>query len=376
LRLTSEEQVPETAVEKFLAVNWLLVILLCVLAAIGAAALYSVAGGSLKPWAEVHVTRFVIALGALIVIALVPIRVWYALAYPAYFLALGLLMAVPLAGSDALGAKRWLALGAFSFQPSEVMKVALVVMLARYYHGIGEARVSRPLLVLLPLVAIGLPAALTAMQPDLGTAVVLTLLGLGLMWGAGVHFLYFAALAGASAAALPVIWNSLHDYQRDRITVFLDPGRDPLGAGYHITQSKIALGSGGVGGKGFLNGTQSQLGFLPEKHTDFIFTNFAEEWGFAGSITVLALYGLILALLTVMAMRCRTQFARLLVAGASLTLFLYAAANVAMVSGLIPVVGIPLPFVSYGGTAIITLTAGLGLAMCAYVNRNLATLNP
>ena len=362
--------IPRSPLEKFIAMNWLLIAALCVLAGIGTATLYSVSGGSLAPWADRHIVRFLLAMAALFAIAIVPLRWWLQLSYPVYIVALVLLALVPLFGTDAMGAKRWLNAGPIIFQPSEIMKIALLAMLAAYYQSIRANRLSRPLYVLFPLIATLLPVGLTVLQPDLGTATILLATGLGVMWLAGVHVIYFVVLAGGALVSVPAIWAQLHDYQKARLEVFFDPGRDPLGAGYHIAQSKIALGSGGLTGKGYLQGTQGQLGFLPEKHTDFIFTNFAEEWGFAGSIVILGLFGFVQILLLLMGLTCKSTYARLLVGGAALIVFLHAGTNIAMVTGLVPVVGIPLPFISYGGTALITLTAALGLAMCGYVNRN------
>ena len=361
---------PRTLTEKLGQLNWLLLVVVCMLAGTGLVALYSVAGGSWSPWAERHAVRFLAGLALLLAISVVPLRVWSDLAWPVYLAALALLALVPVLGTEALGARRWLSVGGFSFQPAELMKLALVAALARYYQGLAPARISHPFFVLLPVVAIALPVVLTARQPDLGSAALLALIGLGLLLMAGVHVLYFAGAGAGVLASVPYLLSHLHDYQRRRLDTFLDPGKDPLGAGYHITQSKIALGSGGVSGKGFLGGTQSQLDFLPEKHTDFIFTTIGEEWGFVGTVVVLALFGLLLTVLAGMAIASATRFARLLVVGATLTVFGYAAINVSMVTGLVPVVGVPLPFVSYGGTSMLTLMFGLGLAMCAWVHRN------
>jgi rod shape determining protein RodA len=276
---------------------------------------------------------------------------------------------VPLFGTVQMGARRWLGTGLVSFQPSELMKLALVLSLARYYHSLPAARISEPLRVAIPLAMTAVPAALVLRQPDLGTAILLLAVGFGLMFLAGVKLRYFAAGATLAVAAAPLIWAYLHDYQKRRIATFLDPDRDPLGAGYHILQSKIALGSGGLDGKGFMLGTQSKLDFLPEKHTDFIFTMFAEEMGFAGSAALLAAYGLLLFLLLTMALRARNPFARLLIGGATLTVMFYVVVNIAMVTGLAPVVGVPLPLVSYGGTAMLTMLLAIGLAMSADVHR-------
>ena len=361
---------PRTLIEKLGQLNWLLLVVLCLLAGIGLVALYSVAGGAWSPWAERHAVRFLAGLALLLAISVVPLRVWADLAWPTFLAALCLLALVPVLGTEALGARRWLSVAGLSFQPAELMKVALVAALARYYQALSPRLVSHPLWVLLPVLAIAAPVVLTARQPDLGSAVLIVLIGLGLMLMAGVNLLYFIGAGLGALASIPYALTHLHDYQRRRLDTFLDPGKDPLGAGYHITQSKIALGSGGVSGKGFLGGTQSQLDFLPEKHTDFIFTTIGEEWGFIGTVTVLALFGLLLTVLAGMAMAAGTRFARMLVVGATLTVFGYAAINVSMVTGLVPVVGVPLPFVSYGGTSMLTLMCGLGLAMCAWVHRD------
>jgi rod shape determining protein RodA len=358
----------DTVTRKLLRVHWPVIIVVSAIAAIGTAALYSVAGGSFQPWAERHALRYIVALG--IVLGLAALRPLYFMraAYPAYVVSLALLAIVPYVGVEALGAKRWLSLGGISFQPSELMKVALVCALARYYHWLPEARISRPLWVALPALMIAIPVALTLRQPDLGSGVLFASLGFALMFLAGVSAFYFIGAAIAAVGSLPIVWAQLHDYQRRRIEIFINPDQDPLGAGYHITQSKIAIGSGGVSGKGFVQGTQSQLDFVPEKHTDFIATMLGEEWGFAGLLILLALYALVITMLIMMAWQCRQPFGRLLIAGIATTLFVYVFINIAMVTGLVPVVGIPLPLVSYGGTSMTTLMIGLALAMSAHVH--------
>ncbi len=355
--------------EKLLALNWLFVLLISLLASVGAAALYSVAGGSLEPWAETHVIRYCLGLGLLFAVALTDIRVWVRLAYPVYLLALVLLVLVPFLGVESSGAQRWLNLGAINIQPAELMKVALVLALARYYEWLAPKHISNPLALIVPVAMIGVPVALVTLQPDLGTAVLFAAVGGGLLFLAGASWIYFVFGITGVLGVLPFVWHALHDYQKARVMTFIDPDKDPLGAGYHILQSKIALGSGGITGKGFMQGTQSQLNFLPEKHTDFIFTMFAEEMGFAGSISLLALYLLVLMAIVYMALRCRTQFARLVAAGVGITMFVYVFINVAMVMGLVPVVGIPLPRVSYGGTSMITLMFGFGLVLNAHMHR-------
>lgn len=359
---------PDTLTQKFLRVHWGVLLVATLIAVLGTATLYSVAGGSVKPWAEHHALRFLFGLGLVLTMAAVPLRIWIGLAYPVFASALVLLCLVPIVGVETLGARRWLSLGPVGFQPSELMKVALVVALARYYQWLPSERVSRPFWVLLPLLMIAVPVALTLRQPDLGSATLFACVGVGLMGLAGVHWGYAIAAAASIGIGAPLVWNGLYGYQRRRIEVFLDPEKDPLGAGYHITQSKIALGSGGVSGRGYIQGTQSQLDFIPEKHTDFIFTIFAEEWGFAGAAILILLFILLIGMVLRMAHGCRSVFGRLLIGGLALTLFAYAFVNMAMVTGLVPVVGVPLPLFSYGGTAMTTIMVALGLAMSAHVH--------
>ena len=368
MALPSPAPAPMSFTSKLWYVNWPVLIVAAMIASVGCAALYSVAGGSFQPWAERHALRFLIATALVLALALVRPVVWLRAAYPVYAIALCALAFVPVVGVEALGARRWLALGSFSFQPSELMKLALVLALARYYQWLPRERVSRPAWVAIALAMIAVPVALTIRQPDLGTSVLLVVTGLSLMFLAGVSLLYFFAGGAGALAAAPMIWSNLHDYQRRRIETFLNPDLDPLGAGYHIAQSKIAIGSGGLTGKGFLLGTQSQLDFVPEKHTDFIVTILGEEWGFAGLAVLLALFMTLLVLIIHMAWRCQNQFGRLLISGTAVTLFVYVFINVAMVTGLVPVVGVPLPLVSYGGTSMMTLLIGLGLGMSAHVH--------
>jgi len=355
--------------KKLLLINWPFLALITAITLVGVAALYSVAGGSLEPWASRHVVRYCLGLGLLFVVALSDIRWWLRAAYPLYVLALIMLALVIVIGVESGGAKRWLGYGEMSFQPTEMMKIALVLALARYYQWLPPNRVSWPHAVLPPLLMIGAPALLALDQPDLGTAALFGIVGGGLLFLAGVSWIYFAGALVGVIVVLPHVWERLHDYQKERILTFIDPDRDPLGSGYHILQSKIAIGSGGLTGKGYMQGTQTQLNFLPEKHTDFIFTMFSEEMGFIGSLILLALYLLVLLFITYMALRCRSTFPRLVAAGMGLCLFAYVFINVAMVTGLVPVVGVPLPLVSYGGTSMLTMMIGLGFVLNAHVNR-------
>ncbi len=369
MRNLFEHRSVDTAEDKLWRVPWLVLAVVSLLVAVGTTTLYSVAGGSMYPWAEPHALRFLALAGVVLGAALVPIRLWARLAYPLYAISLLLLALVPLVGIEALGARRWLGVAGVSMQPSEFMKVGLVLALARYYQWLPPEETSSPRRILVPLALVAAPVALTLTQPDLGTAMLLAAVGLCMMFLAGASWLYYAAGLLSAWAMMPVVWDRLRDYQKRRIEIFLDPDKDPLGAGYHITQSKIALGSGGSSGKGFMQGTQSQLDFLPEKQTDFIFTMFAEEWGFAGGVLILALYAVLLALLLAMALQASTRFGRLVIGGTAAMIFLYVFINVAMVTGLVPVVGVPLPFLSYGGTSMTTIMASLGLAMSVHVHR-------
>jgi len=364
-----EDETPPLA-GKLLQLNWPFLAVVTAITLIGVAALYSVAGGSIEPWASRHVVRYCVGLALMFAIAFIDIRWWLRAAYPLYALAIVLLVLVPIIGVESGGARRWLGYGEASFQPTELMKIALVLALARYYQWLSPQKVSWPHALLPPLLLISAPIVLALEQPDLGTAALFGIIGAGLLFLAGVSWVYFAGAIAAVIAALPHIWERLHDYQQERVLTFFDPGRDPLGSGYHILQSKIAIGSGGVAGKGFMQGTQAQLNFLPEKHTDFIFTMFSEEMGFLGGMVLLALYLLALGFIVFMAMRCRGTFARLMAAGVGLCLFAYVFINVAMVTGLLPVVGVPLPLVSYGGTAMLTMMAGFGFVLNAHLNRD------
>lgn len=355
--------------KKLLLLNWPFIALITVIVLIGIAALYSVAGGSFDPWASRQVMRYCVGLALLFAIAFSDIRWWLRGAYPLFLLALVLMALVPLIGVESGGARRWLGVGEMSFQPSEMMKIALVLAIARYYQWLPPERIWRPDALIPPLLMIGVPALLALIQPDLGTAALFAIIGGGMMFLAGVSWFYFAGAIAAVVVALPHAWEMLHDYQKQRVLTFIDPETDPLGAGYHILQSKIAIGSGGLSGKGFMNGTQAQLNFLPEKHTDFIFTMFSEEMGFVGAIVLLSLYLLALVFITFMALRCRSMFAKLIAGGMGLTLFAYVFINVAMVTGLVPVVGVPLPLFSYGGTSMLTMMIGFGFVLNAHVNR-------
>jgi rod shape determining protein RodA len=361
---------PLSVGEKLARIAWPLVALVLLLGLVGYALLYSAAGGSHTPWAFRHGIRLVVMTGLAVAIALIDIKKLFRLAYPTYGLVLLLLVAVKIVGEINKGAQRWIDLGFVQLQPSELMKLALVLALARYFHAAYLEEVRRPLFLLPPLLMILSPVVLVLKQPDLGTAGMLGMVGTAMLFLGGMAIWKFLAAGVLAAAALPIAWAQLHDYQRQRVMTFLDPENDPLGAGYHIIQSKIAIGSGGLWGRGYLRGTQAQLSFLPEKHTDFAFTMLAEETGFVGAVAVLALVLAITLAGTAIALRAESHFARLLAAGVTCNFALYAIINVAMVTGLIPVVGVPLPLVSYGGTAMLTVMIGLGLLLNVQVHRD------
>jgi len=360
-----------TLMQKLGAMSWGLVALLLLTAGLGFAMLYSAANGSLEPWAARQMVRFAVGLCLMVTLAMIDIRQLHRWAYWIFGIALLLLIGVEVAGRIGMGAQRWIDLKIFQLQPSEVMKMALVLALARYFHGQTGEQTRKWTSLFIPAGMILVPTVLVLRQPDLGTALLLVAGGGAVMFAAGIALRWFAIGAGLALGSLPIGWQLLHDYQRERVLTYLDPERDPLGAGYHIMQSKIALGSGGIFGKGFMSGTQSHLSFLPEKQTDFIFTMLAEELGLAGALLLLLLYLFIMAYCYGVAFRSSSQFGRLLAIGVGVTFFLYVFINIAMVTGLIPVVGVPLPLISYGGTAMMTLMVGFGLVASAYVHRDI-----
>ncbi|MBS4011419.1 MAG: rod shape-determining protein RodA [Roseovarius sp.] len=361
---------------KILYLNWPLVLLLCTVAGVGFLMLYSVAGGNLSIWAEPQMKRFALGLAVMLIVAMVPIWFWRNMSLLAYLISLALLIAVALVGVEGKGAQRWIDLGFMRLQPSELVKITLVMLLAAYYDWLPMSRVSRPIWVLIPVGLILTPVALVLRQPDLGTSILLLAAGGVVMFVAGVHWAYFATVILAVVALVFAVfesrgtdWQLLENYQYRRIDTFLNPDNDPLGAGYHITQSKIALGSGGWTGRGFMQGTQSRLNFLPEKHTDFIFVTLAEEFGFIGGISILGLYTLILLFCVSAAFSNKDRYSSLLILGVAMTFFLFFAVNMAMVMGLMPVVGVPLPLVSYGGSAMLVLMVGFGLVQSAHIHK-------
>jgi rod shape determining protein RodA len=355
---------------KVLHVNWLYVLLLCCLAGVGYVALYSAAGGAPEPYATRHAERFAVGVVIMLAIGLVDIRMIAKLAWPAWLGGIVLLVLVLRMGHVGKGAQRWLELGGLQLQPSELMKLALVLALASWFHRASWERMGNPLFLIPPTIAVLIPVGLILKEPNLGTAAITAMLGAAIFFAAGVRWWKFLLVVLPVPLLAQFAYAHLHDYQRARIDTFLHPESDPLGAGYNIIQSKIALGSGGMWGKGFLQGTQGHLDFLPEKQTDFIFTMIGEEFGFVGGLVVMVLLGLIIIGGMLIALRCRHQFGRLVALGISCNFFLYVFVNIAMVMGVIPVGGVPLPLVSHGGSAMLTVMAGFGVLMSVHVHRD------
>ena len=357
-------------VRKFLGLNWLFMLCVCLLAGVGYTALYSAAGGSPTPYANSQLYRFFTALLLMLAISMVDIRILAKLSWPSYALGILLLLVVMKFGHTGLGAKRWMTIVGIEIQPSELMKLFLVMALASYFHRASHERIGNIVFLIPPILAILLPVGLILKEPNLGTAVITALIGGTVMLGAGVRWWKFAIVIAIIAVTAPLLYHHLHDYQRARIVTFMNPGSDPLGAGYNIIQSKIALGSGGFSGQGYLHGTQNQLNFLPEKQTDFVFTIIAEEFGFIGSMAVLGLLFSIVLIALYTSVTCSHPYGRLVALGIATNFFLYCFVNLSMVMGLIPVGGVPLPLISYGGSALTAVMLGFGVLMSVHVHRD------
>lgn len=353
----SQPLVPESIAR----LPWKLYTLLTFIALFGATVLYSAAGGHVTPWAGMQIGRFLIFLVMVEVVARLPFSLIRDFAFPAYVGVLIALVLVELIGGIAGGSQRWINLGFMQFQPSELMKVTIVLAVARFYALLPIGQIRSWGAIWPALCLIGLPAALVLVQPDLGTATMITAGGVVVMFISGLPLRLFIGAGAAGAALVPIAFSFLHDYQKKRVLIFMDPESDPLGAGYHISQSKIAIGSGGIFGKGFLNGTQSHLDYLPEGHTDFVFATMAEEWGMVGGIGLICALFLLLRWGMRIAQRTQDRYARLVAAGLTSTIFFYIAINLMMVMGLAPVVGIPLPFMSYGGSSMLTVMLCIGI---------------
>lgn len=351
-------------------INWIMFTCIMLLCAIGLAMQYSAAGGNMQPWAQPQLVRFVMGLGIMFFIIILPITVLVRFAYPLYIICVLLLVYVEVAGHVGMGAQRWINLGFISIQPSEFMKIAIILALARYFHFTRPEDRNHLVMLIPPILIIAIPVLLILKQPNLGTATITTFISLVIAFMAGLRWQYFAGMIISALIAAPIGWQFLHDYQKQRVMTFLDPAQDPLGSGYNITQSIIAIGSGGLFGKGYLNGSQGQLNFLPEKQTDFIFTMFAEELGFVGAMILLILYTILIAYGLALTVRPKNRFSSLIAAGVTALLFAHIFINMGMVMGLLPVVGVPLPFLSYGGTFMLSSLMAMGVLMNAYVHRD------
>ena len=358
--------------ERFLHLNFIYILTIIILAFIGCATLYSVASGQIYPWALNHSIRFGMGLTILFITALIPPEFYYKIATPVYILTLILLIIVDVAGHIGMGAQRWIKLGFLNIQPSELMKIAIVLELAKYFSSVPLETIRTIKGIIIPCILVAIPVAFIILQPDLGTALMILFCAIFLFYLAGIQWWKFALAGAAVIAAAPILWHFLHGYQKDRILTFLDPERDPLRAGYHIIQAKIALGSGGIWGKGFLSGTQSHLNFLPEPHTDFIFTTFSEEFGMLGGVVILLLNLILISYGYWFAFRIHPNnyFGKMVILGLNTNYFLYVFINIAMVTGLLPVVGIPLPLISYGGTVILSVMTSFGIILSFYANRD------
>ena len=355
---------------KLFEINWLLVALISLIGMVGVAMIFAATGGVWSSGASQHFLRLMLCSIFMLAIAVVDVKLWYNLAYPAYVISLILLICVEFFGVSVNGSQRWLDLGLLQLQPSEIVKLSIILAIARYFHDLPKWRVSNVFGLLGALLFIALPMALILRQPDLGTTLLVAATGLTIIFLAGVNWKVITSALVTALIAVPLFFRfGLKEYQRARIRTFLDPTIDPSGASYHITQSKIALGSGGVSGKGFMNGTQRQLEYVPENRTDFIFTVIGEEFGLIGSLTTMALYLAVIGLCAWLSFQCKHVFSRLLILGVTTTFLLYIFINLAMVMGLVPVVGVPLPLISYGGTVIITVMSGFGFILSAHLHR-------
>lgn len=351
-------------------VNWFILTVAVLIAGIGLAMMYSAGGGENSIYFTQQLTRFIFAFFLMLGIAITPMYLLMEYAYVIYFFCLGVLVVVDVVGHIGMGAQRWIKLGGMNLQPSEFMKLAVILVLARYFQQIHQEDIKRLQFMIIPLMIIAVPAVFILRQPNLGTTTIMVTVGIIMCFLAGVQWRYFIGAGLAILATTPVIWHFMHGYQKRRVLTFLDPQVDPLGAGYNILQSMIAIGSGGFVGKGYLQGSQSQLNFLPEKHTDFIFTMLAEEFGFLGSFTLLSLYFSLLIVGLAIAIRSRSTFGAMLAAGVVALIFIHILINCGMVMGLLPVVGVPLPLMSYGGSIMLSTLCAIGLLLNAYINRN------
>tara|TARA_B100001029_G_C15025903_1_gene433618 strand:+ start:186 stop:1313 length:1128 start_codon:yes stop_codon:yes gene_type:complete len=355
---------------KLQSINYPFLILIIILFFIGLAALYSISNGEFNSWPLKHSQRFILGLIIFFIVILFDLRLIFGYAYVIFFLSIISLVIIPFFGIESNGATRWISIVGISLQPSEFVKYTLILALAKYFHSINNDNSFIKTLII-PLIITTVPVLLVIIQPDLGTALIILLGGISLLWISGLNYKYFIIGVFSIVCSLPVLWQYLKEYQKDRVLTFFNPERDPLGNGYHIMQSKIALGSGGIFGKGYMEGTQSHLNFLPEMQTDFIFTMLGEEFGFLGTLILLLIYATLIMISIRLALQSRSLFSKYLSLGVCNVFFIYVFVNIGMVTGLLPVVGVPLPFISYGGSSMLAVMFGFGLLMNCYINRNI-----
>ena len=366
----NQNNIYSSAFTKLQSINYPLLGLIIILFFVGLAALYSISNGDFNSWPLKHSQRFILGLMIFFIVILFDLRIIFGYAYVIFFLSIISLAIIPFIGIESNGATRWISIAGISLQPSEFVKYTLILALAKYFHSINNDSSFIKTLII-PLIITVIPVMLVIIQPDLGTALIILLGGMSLFWISGLNYKYFIVGIFSILCSLPVLWQYLKDYQKDRVLTFFNPERDPLGNGYHIMQSKIALGSGGIFGKGFMEGTQSHLNFLPEMQTDFIFTMLGEEFGFIGTFTLLSIYAALIMTSVRLAMKSRSLFSKYLSLGVCNVFFIYIFVNIGMVTGLLPVVGVPLPFISYGGSSMLAVMFGFGLLMNCYINRNI-----
>ncbi len=368
--LHTEKAQEQALFEKLKAIPVKLLIITLLIYGVGVVALFSASKGNFYPWAFKHLVNGIIALPLIFVIILTDIKVWFKTAYILYIFGLILLIIVKVFGVEGgLGAQRWIAIGDFRFQPSELVKVFIVLSLARFYHLLHFNNLHKFTSLIFPLMIIGLSAGLVLLQPNLGTAAIISMVGVIIMFVTGLSWKKIFSVITIVILALPILWANMHDYQKKRVETFLNPEQDPLGAGYNIIQSKIAIGAGGLIGKGLSKGTQSQLNFVPEQQTDFIFSIIAEEFGYIGTLILLMLYALLFFQARKVSEACNTNFAKTVAIGMAVILFVHVFVNIGMVSGILPVVGVPLPFLSYGGSSLISSMIAVAFIMNAYIHR-------
>ncbi len=366
----SQTNIYNSVFSKLQSISYPFLILIIILFFIGLAALYSISNGEFNSWPLKHSQRFILGLIIFFIVVLFDLRLIFGYAYVIFFLSIISLVIIPFFGIESNGATRWISIAGISLQPSEFVKYTLILALAKYFHSINNDNSFIKTLII-PLTITTVPVLLVIIQPDLGTALIILLGGISLFWISGLNYKYFIVGVFSIICSLPVLWQYLKEYQKDRVLTFFNPERDPLGNGYHIMQSKIALGSGGIFGKGYMEGTQSHLNFLPEMQTDFVFTMLGEEFGFIGTLILLLIYATLIMISIRLALQSRSLFSKYLSLGVCNVFFIYVFVNIGMVTGLLPVVGVPLPFISYGGSSMLAVMFGFGLLMNCYINRNI-----